>query len=142
MEQHLIKSTEAIEKFIFGGKALFTVKNEKTQNRFTYKIKASKDGKVFFISTFFGCDNESSKNYKFIGTIFDRTKFVIGKKCKVNPEHLSIKGFDWFFRNLRAHTLPTDCGVYHSCKCGRCGRTLTVPESIESGFGPECINLI
>jgi len=24
-------------------------------------------------------------------------------------------------------------------RCGRCGRVLTVPESVESGFGPECI---
>jgi hypothetical protein len=28
--------------------------------------------------------------------------------------------------------------VHHEGRCGRCGRTLTVPESIESGIGPEC----
>src|SRR5882672_9405186 len=30
--------------------------------------------------------------------------------------------------------------IWHSGSCGRCGRTLTVPESVLSGFGPECIN--
>jgi hypothetical protein len=29
---------------------------------------------------------------------------------------------------------------WHEGKCGRCNRKLTVPSSIESGFGPECIN--
>ena len=27
-------------------------------------------------------------------------------------------------------------------KCGRRNKTLTVPESVESGFGPECIKAI
>ena len=27
---------------------------------------------------------------------------------------------------------------WHEGRCGRCGRTLTVPESIASGVGPEC----
>lgn len=32
--------------------------------------------------------------------------------------------------------------IWHEGKCGRCGRQLTVPESIESGFGPECVKMI
>jgi len=32
--------------------------------------------------------------------------------------------------------------VFHEGACGRCGRTLTVPESIASGFGPECIRYV
>jgi hypothetical protein len=30
------------------------------------------------------------------------------------------------------------CEVYHEGRCGRCNRKLTVPESIETGLGPEC----
>jgi hypothetical protein len=36
------------------------------------------------------------------------------------------------------HDLPEQTKVYHEAKCARCGR-LTVPESIESGFGPHCL---
>jgi hypothetical protein len=32
--------------------------------------------------------------------------------------------------------------VWHEGRCGRCGRKLTVPESIESGFGPECASIL
>jgi len=28
--------------------------------------------------------------------------------------------------------------LHHEGKCGRCGRKLTVPLSIETGIGPEC----
>jgi hypothetical protein len=29
--------------------------------------------------------------------------------------------------------------VHHENHCGRCGRTLTVPESVERGIGPDCL---
>ena len=28
--------------------------------------------------------------------------------------------------------------VFHSGKCGKCGKKLTTPESIKSGLGPYC----
>jgi hypothetical protein len=31
--------------------------------------------------------------------------------------------------------------VWHEGRCGRCGRALTVPESVERGIGPECWEL-
>ena len=36
----------------------------------------------------------------------------------------------------------TKADGWHEGRCGRCGRKLTVPESIEAGYGPECINLV
>lgn len=32
--------------------------------------------------------------------------------------------------------------VHHEGRCGRCGRTLTTPESCERGIGPECWKLM
>jgi DNA-directed RNA polymerase subunit RPC12/RpoP len=37
------------------------------------------------------------------------------------------------------HDLPEQIKVYHEAKCARCGHRLTVPESIETGFGPNCL---
>ena len=34
--------------------------------------------------------------------------------------------------------VPDNLRVYHEGKCCRCGRTLTTPESIKKGIGPEC----
>jgi hypothetical protein len=39
---------------------------------------------------------------------------------------------------LEKHPLPGSVDVLHSGRCGRCGRTLTTPDSIERGLGPEC----
>ena len=36
------------------------------------------------------------------------------------------------------NNLPEDISVYHSGRCGCCGRVLTDPEAISRGFGPEC----
>lgn len=32
--------------------------------------------------------------------------------------------------------------LHHEGKCGRCGRRLTVPASVESGIGPECAKIM
>lgn len=32
--------------------------------------------------------------------------------------------------------------VWHNGSCGRCHRKLTDPDSIETGFGPECLKII
>ncbi len=34
--------------------------------------------------------------------------------------------------------IPDHLEIRHSGKCGRCGRTLTTPESLDRGIGPEC----
>lgn len=43
--------------------------------------------------------------------------------------------------NTQAGAAPLPAGVefWHQGTCARCGRSLTVPESIASGLGPECL---
>jgi hypothetical protein len=52
MEGHLIKHEEALN-FIFGENALFTIKNPKTENRFTYKVTKHKKEDIFFVKVLF-----------------------------------------------------------------------------------------
>jgi hypothetical protein len=35
-------------------------------------------------------------------------------------------------------SVPEGYAVHHEGRCGRCGRPLTVPSSIETGLGPDC----
>ena len=129
----------AVLDFILAGKAIFTVRNTETMNRFTYKVRASKDGKVYFVSVLTGTDNNT--NYSYIGTIFDKTRFVHTSKSKIKKDATSVLGFTYLFRHLLKKDLDPCYTFYHEGRCGRCGRRLTDPESIESGYGPECINL-
>jgi len=45
-------------------------------------------------------------------------------------------------RYARGEVLPAGLVAYEECSCGRCGRALTDPVSIERGIGPECYGLI
>jgi hypothetical protein len=43
---------------------------------------------------------------------------------------------------LIKNNLPNFIEIWHEGRCGKCGRTLTVPDSIANGLGPECIKTI
>ncbi len=124
-------SGTSIAKFILAGNARFTILNPNTGNRFTYKIRSK--GDICFVSLLSGPDNLN--DYSYIGYI-RRGQFIYGGlKARVSRIAPSVKAFTWFWNHIDE---PTPIQVYHEGRCGRCGRVLTVPESIESGFGPEC----
>ena len=54
----------------------------------------------------------------------------------------SSKVFDFDLAKLVAGTLPEFVEVWHEGCCGKCGKRLTVPSSIENGLGPECIKTL
>ena len=71
------------------------------------------------------------------------TSWLEQKRSRLAQDAPSAKAFEWLFRQLSAgHPLPPQVRLCHCGKCGRCGKTLTVPHSVESGFGPECIKAI
>lgn len=128
-----------VADFIFGGKSIFTVRNVNTGNRFTYKLtrkKSLKEGEddVVFVKVLSRPDNTS--DYTFIGTVFGKQTYRHSPKSPFGADVLSSKAIEWVVKNVRS--LPPNIEVWHEGKCGRCGRKLTVPESIASGFGPEC----
>ncbi len=123
--------------FLKAGKAIFTLENEKSGNRFTYKVKKLKDKDIWFVSVLNGPDNYH--NYHYLGCIFDQT-FRSTKKSRIGQDALSFLAFKWLNSMLNAGApLPEEINIYHEGRCGRCGKRLTVPSSIMSGFGPECV---
>lgn len=135
-------TADAVKTFLFGGDAILTVVSQKTGVRFTYRV-AQPDAKPgdtrvppFFVKLLTGPDNLS--NYSYLGMIGDdRREFRLTKASKGNDTTPSVVAFRYLLANLVGGALK-GIEVYHEGRCGRCGRTLTVPESIESGFGPEC----
>jgi hypothetical protein len=142
-DQHRMTDISAVTLFMFAGNARFTLVSQKTGKRFTYRMRQSKDEgskpKVWWVSVLTGSDNETS--YSFIGTIFSRLgdfKYSTNKAklLKYDPR---VAAFEWFYFAAQRGQLPEKLEFWHEGRCGKCGRTLTVPNSIESGFGPECI---
>lgn len=147
MKSHKLQSKDMMP-FILGGKALFTIRNNKTGTRFTYKVQCPKDKKpedadIYFVKLLTGTDNENS--YRYIGYVrkAERPLFYYGVKSKISKDAKGVTAFEHVFNQLLSlNKTHADLEIWHEGKCCRCGRTLTVPESIEDGIGPECKRII
>lgn len=122
--------------YILAGNATVTVLSVKTGQRFTYRIRQSeaREGRdrVHFVGVLTGADNTG--DYRYLGTIFSRDKFVVTKKSAIGPGAPCAVAFGWLFEHLDSLAVE----LWHEGSCGRCGRKLTVPESIATGLGPVC----
>ncbi len=135
MKQGILKHENALN-FILGGNSTVTFLNTQSQNRFTFKVTKPKDKDVYFVSVLTGPDT-----YTFLGSIFNNN-FKSSKKSTIQESAQSSQVFNFVFNKLKTKNLPEVIEIYHEGKCGRCGRQLTVPESIVSGFGSECVKKI
>jgi len=155
--EHQVPHNKALE-LILAGNATITLKNPRTGNRFTYRIKRMKTGDVHnvndqrnayrFVSVLTGNQNDDNNSYKYFADFkilnaidFDGTQafnYKFGKKAKIARDAQSVQVFEWVTKHLVDKDLPSYIEVWHSGHCCRCGRLLTVPESIEDGIGPEC----
>ena len=138
-----IEDAVAARQFIRAGKAHFTLKSLRTETRFTYRATLSDDKSCVFIGVLNGPDNNS--NYKYIGRIA-RDVFWAGRR---NPrpgdvaiDAPSVMAFAWAWHAFLRNEMPASLEFWHEGRCGRCGRRLTVPESVASGYGPECTGRI
>ena len=124
-----------LASFALAGHAVFTVRNSRTGGRFTFQVTGAKDNPtLFFVAVLGSPDNEH--DYRYLGTIRGRT-YTHGRKARVSPDAPSAVAFAWLWAH-RDH-LPAAIEVFHEGRCGRCGRTLTTPESVTQGYGPACM---
>lgn len=130
---------DAVKDFVLAGNAHLTLVSEKTGTRYTFKVSSPK-GKTspHFVSVLYGDDN--SGDYVFFGTIFDQGEFRHGRRSVLQPDDKRVRGWRFMWSTILTNRMPADMEIWHEGRCGRCGRMLTVPESIERGIGPECAN--
>lgn len=120
--------------FFSGGNATFTVSNP-TGEHYTFKIRKPKETTPYFVSLLSGPDNES--DYTYLGVYNpDKQEIKLTAKSRFTPDSKPYRVIQWAVRHV--NNLPPGYAIQHNGKCCRCGRTLTVPESIETGIGPEC----
>lgn len=133
MNSNKITDTKQALKFMFAGKSVFTFINTKTGNRFTYKIKSAKNSNIFFVSVLTNPDV-----YSYIGICVEGN-YNHGKKSNISKDAQSVKVFEYILNKLKSDNLPEFLEVWHEGFCGKCGKRLTVPSSILTGIGPDCI---
>ncbi len=135
MKSHKLTQKDSL-KFIFAGNSVFTVENTKTGNRFTFKVKISKTPGFYFVSVL-----TSPDTYSYIGIIVNGL-FTWGKKSHISENAQSVKVFQYILDKVKTQSLPEFVEIWHEGRCGKCGKTLTVPSSIQNGLGPECIKTL
>lgn len=125
-------SHEKAFDYILAGKSFVTFLNPQTGNRFTYKVVKHKTDDVYFVHVL-----TSPDMYKYIGLI-KNFNFHYSRKSTIERDSKSVIVFDYVLLNLWQDTLNDRIEIYHDGRCGKCGRQLTDPESVQSGLGPYC----
>ncbi len=127
-------------RFITAGKATFTLAG--VQARYTYRVNRSDPGPdnrtVLFVSLLTGPDNTS--DYTYLGLLDEQTGAIrLTRKSRYTDQTQPVVALRWVCARLWRGISIDPARIYHEGRCARCGRALTVPASIESGFGPECL---
>jgi hypothetical protein len=144
LSNHRFTTAADAASFTTAGHARLTLESLKTGTHFTYQVNRAKnyDGTPanrWFVAVLNGPDNES--DYAYIGlldTRFNGTEFRMTAKSRFGEDANCVKAWKYFWNHVERGVLPDNLVVRHEGRCGRCGRTLTVPESIDRGIGPEC----
>ena len=124
-------------EFIMAGKAVFTISNDKGEH-YTFKVCKVED--KYFVKlrtgeeyTYMGMLNYSPSPLKINPYAFPT------KASKLNANSTPFMVFNWAMCVIfNKKELPAGYVIQHEGKCGKCGRPLTNPQSIETGLGPVC----
>jgi Family of unknown function (DUF6011) len=141
---HRFATVADAKLFTLAGNATITLESLKTGAHFTYRIREAKathnetKEPVYFVSLLNGPDNEN--DYMYLG-IVRAGAFTLTRNSKAGATASAVVAFKYFW-SLQGETFPAQLIVRHEGRCGRCGRTLTVPSSIDLGIGPECAQLM
>lgn len=128
-------------EFTFAGNAYLTLKSMATGTRFTYRLarKEARDGGgfIYHVSGLTGPDND--QHYAYLGTIWQERQLRRGRRSVISVDAPIVRAFMFYLKMLwKAPCIPSSLEVWHDGRCGRCGRHLTVPESVARGIGPDC----
>jgi hypothetical protein len=139
LERRILPSKDIL-RYILAGRATFTLRSVVSSTRYTYKVSKCKNSKEFspfyFVSLMTGPDNEG--DFTYLGTL-SGSHFSLTHKSRLPITATPVAAFKFFW--LWLHNKPElteNIEFWHSGRCGRCGKKLTVPESIALGLGPEC----
>ena len=124
--------------YIFAGNAKVTLKSLASGKHFTYHVKAKTDQKdpeksIYFVRFLNGPNNQT--DFAYLGFMPEKGgKIITSQKSAAGKQAPVYQAFVYAMQHPDAPMLE----IHHSGCCGRCGRELTDPESIQTGLGPIC----
>ena len=140
-----IKNSEAL-RYMLAGKCEFTVVSGKTGTKLGYKITKKKAQQGSNSEFIYYLNTSINREMIYCGVLFfdepsNTFKFGKGARGQLQADHTNVRSILYIMNNLQLGNTNLNMRVYHVGKCGRCGRTLSTPESILTGLGPECSKL-
>jgi signal peptidase I len=97
---------------------------------------------TYFVNVLRGPDNTA--DFTYLGVLRKPGDFFITAKSQVTRKPTSYKALVWFLDAMRCEREilgGSPLEVWHSGRCGRCGKLLTVPASVARGLGAICDGL-
>lgn len=137
--QHLFTDPDLARKYILAGKAIITCVSERTGKHITFRIRSKAD-RMRITRWFVRADIGNTSRY-ITWLLKDAATGLILVQASPGYDALrdAYNGFCFITKHLlNGNHLPPQMKIYHHNTCGRCGRVLTNPQSIQSGIGPEC----
>lgn len=122
------------------GKGKFTVVWPNGDRR-TYRFKVPREGNFagkIMIGYLAGPDNDSDY-INFGNAITDQTVRVWNR---FTEESQLVEGLRFLMESSEAQAKAGEMYAVESGNCWRCGRTLTVPASVDRGLGPDCALIV
>ncbi len=139
--------------FLLAGQATFTIEHPATKEReaghHTYRVErveaSDRWPEAFFVKVLTGPNNEA--DYVYLGKLDTFTGQVkLTAKSAFPADSWRVRLLNRVLCRLwggeAAVIEQAGYKVHHEGHCGRCGRLLTVPSSVESGIGPECARIM
>lgn len=147
--------SKVTKQFVLAGKATFTIevpesfRTEKPdlelKPHYTFRVEhKAANGQykeTWFAKLLTGPDN--TRNYSYVGILnVDNGQVRTTAKSKLAGDSIVLKLLNRTLALVWAGDIaPLEAqgfALHHEGRCGKCGRLLTTPESIERGIGPEC----
>jgi hypothetical protein len=144
------------KQFILAGKATFTIevpesfRTEKPdlelKPHYTFRVEhKAANGQykeAWFAKLLTGPDN--TRNYSYVGILnVDNGQVRTTAKSKLSSDSIVLKLLNRTLALVWAGDIgPMEAqgfALHHEGRCGKCGRLLTTPTSVEIGIGPECL---
>ncbi len=147
-------------QFILAGDAVYTVSNQ-NGSHFTYRVTRAKPNPqypdpTYFLHVLTGNIDDDRDPYTYVGKLILANldprvgrdpSLRMTRQSKFHATDAVFKVGVWALQVVwqvaaGKYKLPPGYSIKHEGKCGRCGRALTNPASLDTGLGPECADAV
>lgn len=141
--------------FMLAGKAEFTfelhpeyAKEKNLEKHYTFTVAkhttTEDNPKDLFFVRLRHLDHKKGVYFGMLNT--EEGKIYMTKASTLAQDSLLVRlvnrAFQKLWENDTSGMNSAGFHIHHAGKCGRCGRKLTTPKSIETGLGPECEKMV